>query len=167
MKPLNTTAIAIAVLVLTMMPGATSLAQSTEESAIVTLDHRLVDAFNKLDVKMFNRCYVDDSKTVFFIDTTPLQIAGSDAWFKLNADFIHSASKIDMKMKNLVIAVGGDLAGTHSIISMDWTDKQGEHHEIGRYTQILKKVDGKWLIWHEHFSVPYDPATGKAVLDAK
>jgi ketosteroid isomerase-like protein len=159
--------VAIVTFVLTFMPGATSFAQSTDENAIIALDNRLVDSFNKLDVKKFNRCYVDDYKAVFFIDTTPLQIVGSGAWFKLNDDFIHSVRSMDMKIKDLVIAVGGDLAGTHSILSMDWTDKQGAHHEVGRYTQILKKIDGKWVIWHEHFSLPYDPATDKIVRDAK
>jgi ketosteroid isomerase-like protein len=50
-------------------------------------------------------------------------------------------------------------------MTVDWTDKSGTHTERGRYTQILKKTNGKWRIWHEHFSAPYDPATGKAVLD--
>jgi quercetin dioxygenase-like cupin family protein len=52
---------------------------------------------------------------------------------------------------------------------MTWTDKSGanSHRLRYRYTQILKRADGKWLIWHEHLSVPYDPETGKAVLDAK
>jgi len=65
------------------------------------------------------------------------------------------------------VVVDGNLAAAHYMLPITWTDKAGAHSELGRYTQVLKKVNGKWLIWHEHFSVPYDPATGKAVLEAK
>jgi ketosteroid isomerase-like protein len=41
----------------------------------------------------------------------------------------------------------------------------GAHMEITfRQTDILKKEKGHWLVVHQHLSVPYDPATGKAVL---
>lgn len=34
----------------------------------------------------------------------------------------------------------------------------------GRGTDLFKKIDGKWKIVHEHFSLPSDPLTGKAEL---
>ena len=34
----------------------------------------------------------------------------------------------------------------------------------GRGTDLFRKIDGKWMIVHEHFSVPADPMTGKAEL---
>lgn len=34
-----------------------------------------------------------------------------------------------------------------------------------RATFCLHRIDGKWQITHEHDSVPFDPATGKASLD--
>jgi hypothetical protein len=36
-----------------------------------------------------------------------------------------------------------------------------------RTTDCVRKVKGKWLIVHEHNSVPVDPATGKADLMSK
>jgi ketosteroid isomerase-like protein len=36
-----------------------------------------------------------------------------------------------------------------------------------RLTDVLRKVKGKWLIVHEHVSVPVDVATGKADLTSK
>jgi ketosteroid isomerase-like protein len=72
-----------------------------------------------------------------------------------------------MRVEALSVVVSGDLAPTHSTVPFNWTDKSGAHRERARYTQVLRKVGGKWLIWHEHFTVPYDPATGKAVFEAK
>ena len=34
-----------------------------------------------------------------------------------------------------------------------------------RWTAGLRKVDGSWLIVHDHVSVPTDFATGKSMLD--
>ncbi|HEV7785554.1 MAG TPA: nuclear transport factor 2 family protein, partial [Thermoanaerobaculia bacterium] len=43
------------------------------------------------------------------------------------------------------------------------TGKDGKPLEVVfRFTDVLKKIDGKWLIVHEHLSVPVDPATGQA-----
>ena len=36
-----------------------------------------------------------------------------------------------------------------------------------RVTDVLRKIKGKWLIVHEHDSVPVDVATGKADLTSK
>jgi hypothetical protein len=36
-----------------------------------------------------------------------------------------------------------------------------------RDTTGLRKVNGKWLDFHDHVSVPVDLATGKAVMDLK
>ena len=36
-----------------------------------------------------------------------------------------------------------------------------------RVTDCYRKIDGKWLITHEHVSVPVDLATAKADLASK
>jgi ketosteroid isomerase-like protein len=77
------------------------------------------------------------------------------------------ASRFHANIEALAVEVSGNLAATHGTIPATWTDKNGTHRQRSRHTQILKKVSGKWLIWHEHFSIPFDPATGMAVPDAK
>lgn len=154
-----------AIVAATLYSGA--FAAADDKAEIVALNQRLVEAFNKKDLAAAMAYYVNDESAVFFEDAVPFQMAGTSALRKLLQEFIKSASQIHMGMKDIAVVVGGDLAAAHYILSVTWTDKNGTHSENGRYTQVLKKVDGKWLIWHEHFSVPYDPATGKAVLDAK
>jgi ketosteroid isomerase-like protein len=36
-----------------------------------------------------------------------------------------------------------------------------------RWTACYRKANGKWLITHEHVSVPVDMESGKALLDLK
>jgi len=36
-----------------------------------------------------------------------------------------------------------------------------------RASVCCRKTDGKWMITHEHGSVPFDPESGKASLDLK
>jgi ketosteroid isomerase-like protein len=45
------------------------------------------------------------------------------------------------------------------------TDKDSKRIKFGfRVTDVYRKIGGKWLIIHEHVSVPVDPATAKANL---
>jgi ketosteroid isomerase-like protein len=36
-----------------------------------------------------------------------------------------------------------------------------------RFTSLYRKVDGKWLDFHDHVSVPVEIESGKAMLDLK
>jgi ketosteroid isomerase-like protein len=87
---------------------------------------------------------------------------------KLNQDFFQNPNlgRYHARAEAISVVVSGDLAAAHYIVPITWTDNHGTHFQRSRCTDVLKKIDGKWLIWHEHFSVPYDPTTGKAVLDA-
>ena len=49
-----------------------------------------------------------------------------------------------------------------------WTDMKGQPIDlVVRVTDGYRKVDGNWLIAHEHLSVPVDYATGKPDLMSK
>ncbi|HKF29883.1 MAG TPA: nuclear transport factor 2 family protein [Candidatus Binataceae bacterium] len=78
-----------------------------------------------------------------------------------------SISDYRARMESVDVLVSGDVAVVHYIVPVTWTDPNGTHSQTSRYTGVNRKEGGKWLVWHDHFSVPFDPATGKAVLDAK
>jgi ketosteroid isomerase-like protein len=66
------------------------------------------------------------------------------------------------------IVAGGDVAFIHALERLSGTLKNGQKSEVWvRATSGLQKIDGKWLIVHDHVSVPTDFETGKAVLDLK
>jgi hypothetical protein len=48
------------------------------------------------------------------------------------------------------------------------TRTNGDHTYVWvRATVGFRKIDGKWMVTHEHLSVPFDMETYKASLDLK
>ena len=135
-----------------------------ERAAIVALNRTITEAIERRDVDAVMAGYVDSTDITFFEDTMPFELRGRRSIRKYIEDLLASGSFHD-RFESGSVLISGDLAAGHYTLVVKWTDKSGTHTERGRYTQILKKTNGKWRIWHEHFSVPYDPATGKAVLD--
>jgi ketosteroid isomerase-like protein len=60
------------------------------------------------------------------------------------------------------------VAFSHSLNKVGGTMKNGQKSDRWlRWTACYRKTNGKWLIVHEHVSVPADVRSGKAVLDLK
>jgi ketosteroid isomerase-like protein len=135
-----------------------------ERAAIAALNRSITDAIQRRDVDAVMAGYVDDPDITFFEDTTPFELRGRRSIRRYIEELVAGGSGIQDRLESPAILVSGALATAHYTLIVNWTDKSGTHAERGRYTQILMKTNGKWRIWHEHFSVPYDPATGKAVL---
>ena len=110
--------------------------------------------------------YSDDPDAIFFEDTIPFQVNKAALRNGLEI-FYKSISDFHARVESLDVQTSGDLAVVHCAIHNTWNDKHGTHMQTSRDTDVFRKEDGKWLIWHEHFSVPFDPATRKAVLSAK
>ena len=112
--------------------------------------------------------YVPDPEAVYFEEVLPLQIVSFGAFRKFAEDSIFKqVSRLHQETQVERIKVDRNLAVAVSLIRVSWTDAAGEQFQTGRFTQVFSKVGGKWLIWHEHYSVPFDQATGKAIFDAK
>ena len=99
----------------------------------------------------------------------PLQHGGGDV-FKEHWKALFEAydGAIDYEIRDLQIAVSGDLAFTHSLNRTSGTLKSGQHSERWlRWTACYRKHKDQWLVVHEHVSVPVDLKSGKAVLGLK
>jgi len=60
------------------------------------------------------------------------------------------------------------VAFCHSLNRISGKRTNGEESDVWvRATVCYRKIDGKWMIVHEHFSVPFDMETLKASLDLK
>jgi ketosteroid isomerase-like protein len=136
-----------------------------DKAAVMALNQRLLAAFNHHDAAAIMDCYSNDPDAIFFEDTIPFQF-NKAALAKVTEDFFKSPTDFQAKMNSYDSVVSGNLAAVHYIIRSSWADKNGKHLQTSRYTQIDRKDGGKWLVWHEHFSLPFDPATGKAVFNA-
>ena len=161
------TALAIAAMAELGISSRGSASTDSDKAEIVALNEQQLDAFNKKDLDAVMSFYVNDKDAVFYEDSMPFQLNGTSALRKLDQEFFESASQVHASMEAISVVVSGDLAAAHYTLPLSYTDKNGAHKVRNRFTQVLKRVNGKWLIWHEHLSVPYDPETSKAVFDAE
>ncbi|MGH8013617.1 MAG: YybH family protein [Candidatus Binataceae bacterium] len=98
----------------------------------------------------------------------PLDYSGKAAVSKDLANFFDNAKDIKGHFMQLQVVSDGTLGIANSIQHFTWTGKDGKPMAATfRVTDCLHNVDGHWKIFHSHVSVPVDPATGKAVMDAK
>jgi len=75
---------------------------------------------------------------------------------------------VEFEMSDLSVTVDGKIGYGHSIQRTVLTGKDGKKYELTvRVTDGYRKINGKWLIAHEHVSVPVDLMTGKADLASK
>ena len=104
---------------------------------------------------------------VYFDLVPPLQFVGSDAarrnflrWF----DGWRSA--IGQEVRELNISASGDVAAACMLIRASGTLKDGR--DVGywvRATVCCQRSNSRWLITHEHISLPVDFRSGSAVMD--
>lgn len=157
---------AAATLAVWIAPELRAVASVQNDKAdIIALNEALAKSFDNKDIEASLAYYSDDQDALFYEDDT-FELKGREALRNYFQAFF-TAADIQQTLGPISVAVDGDVAAAHYTIQLSWRDQSGAHRELARYTQILKKSNGKWLIWHEHSSLPYDPSTGKAVFEAK
>jgi uncharacterized protein (TIGR02246 family) len=98
-----------------------------------------------------------------------LQFKGKDAYKQhWQACMSMCPGAMIFEIHDLDIATQGDLAFGHYLSRCGTTGPDGEE-KAGwmRVTVGCRKVNGKWMIVHEHFSAPFDPQSGKALFDLR
>jgi ketosteroid isomerase-like protein len=71
-----------------------------------------------------------------------------------------------MEIRGLRIVEGGDIAAAYMLIGTSGTLKDGR--EVGywvRASVCCQRSDHRWLITHEHISLPIDVKSGRAAMD--
>ena len=99
----------------------------------------------------------------------PRQYVGWDAYKKDWEDFFaHFDGPITVELTDLHVTVVGPLGYGHSIQRVTGRMRDGNTLDLTvRVTDVYRKINGKWLIVHEHVSVPVDVASGKPDLTSK
>jgi uncharacterized protein (TIGR02246 family) len=105
--------------------------------------------------------------TLSFDCHSHLQFKGAEALRKhLEACMPCMQGPMTFEIHDLDMAAHGDVAFCHYLARYGATGLGGEVHTGWlRVTVCLRKVNGAWLIVHDHCSVPFDPQSGKAMLD--
>jgi len=146
-----------------------AVAPSDDKGAIQVLEDRFVAAFNAGDIDGMMKNYLPDN-SLFVFDVVPRKHHRGAGNYRKNWEdfFSHFQGRPKIAITDLDITTDGSVAFSHSLQRVSGTDKQG--HAVDRTVRVTdgyRKIDGHWLIAHEHISVPVDLATGKADLTEK
>ncbi len=104
---------------------------------------------------------------VLFNVVPPLRIHGKDGVVaQTRAWFDAYESEIGYDVTELHAEAAGDLGFCSFLYHVSGTMAEGAEIDMWvRATLCCRRVDGTWLITHDHESVPFDAATGNALLD--
>jgi ketosteroid isomerase-like protein len=92
---------------------------------------------------------------VVFNVKPPFQICETAEWRKIwETSLSHFPAACGSETRNIEVKVSGALAVAH--YALRFTGLPGEPFWI-RATVVYRRIDGQWLIVHEHSSVPFDP----------
>jgi uncharacterized protein (TIGR02246 family) len=141
---------------------------ATAEAQIYALIDAWAQAIRARDVNGVMSHYAADIVT--FDLAPPLQYVGAEALRKnLQEWFATFRGPVGYEMRDLSITASDDVAFCHSRNRISGTRTNGEETDVWvRATVCYRKIDGKWLVTHEHASVPfYMDGSYRAAVDLK
>ncbi len=128
---------------------------TSNDSEIRALLDSRVDACQTKDIDRLMSLYSSD--IVYYDVVPPLQFVGSD---EVRRNFLRWFDEydgpIDLETHELNVAMSGDVAFVHMLHLDSGTRKNGapEGAVWLRSTVCCRRSSGKWLITHEHISLP-------------
>ena len=134
------------------MPTTTTPA--TDAAQIREFIDASAQALRAKDINALMAHYAPD---VVVFDLMPLQTQGADAYRKnFEAWFASVQGPIDYQISDLGITRSDDVASCHYVGHVRSTRTTGEKAEYRvRVTAGCRKLNGRWMITHEHVSVPF------------
>jgi uncharacterized protein (TIGR02246 family) len=138
---------------------------TADEADIRRRIDELVNAVRAMDLERVTSMYTPD--VVSFDIVPPLWYQGSKNKRQHWADaFATYQPPLGYEIRDLVVAVRDDLAFGHSVNRVSGTLKNGRRSAVWlRWTACFRKLDGHWLIVHDHASVPAELEAGRALVD--
>src|SRR5437868_5749773 len=142
------------------------LAENKGEKEIQALLNDALNAFRAKDLDKMMSFYEHSANLVAYDVVPPTQYTGWDAYKKDFADFFALfEGPINDEVSDMAITAEGKMAYSRMIEHVTGKLKNGQPMDmLVRITDVYRKSNGKWLIIHEHVSVPVDLDSGKAVM---
>jgi ketosteroid isomerase-like protein len=154
------------------MTGSAKYVKSREEAmAEALIRQRTQDLVKVLNAKDIEGVMSPYAPNIDSFDIAPhfgvLQYVGADnkrrAWQEAFAAY---TGPFAYEVLDLNVATHGELAFVHSLNHVNGTLASGHITDMWvRWTACFRRIDGVWLIVHDHVSVPADLEHGHAVLD--
>lgn len=142
--------------------------KSKDETEIRQSIESFIRAFRAKDVQGILACYAPN--VVAFDMMPPLRHNGIQSWRKVWEQSIPMMDgTIDAEVRDLTIDVAssGDMALCHGLNHFVMKGGKEDADMWFRWTAGFHKINGKWLVTHEHTSVPSEMESGKALMELK
>lgn len=140
------------------------ISRSTEAELHALIDDR-VKALHSRDLRRLMLNVAQDVVTFDVVD--PLQRVGAAEARRRGEEWFASFDgPIGYEVRELSITVAEEIAYSHSLNHVTGTLNGGQKVDMWlRETLCWRKQGGAWQVTHQHGSVPFDPASGKASLE--
>jgi uncharacterized protein (TIGR02246 family) len=128
--------------------------RTTDEAAIREL---VEDWARAVRAKNLKGILANHSPEILMFDVPPpLQSQGIDAYKKTwDLFFSWSDDPVVFDFIKMDITAGNDVAYVTALMQCGGTEKDGERIKLEfRLTIGLRKIDGQWIVMHEHHSIP-------------
>jgi ketosteroid isomerase-like protein len=147
-----------------MMQSRAEKERDVDETLVRQRAEGLAKAVSGKDIDRVMAFYAPD--IVSFDINPPLRYAGSDrkrrAWQELFAAYTNLAYAVS----ELDVTADSDLAFVHSLNKVKGTLANGHATQMWvRWTACFRRIDGVWIIVHDHVSVPADLEQGQALVN--
>ena len=123
-------------------------------------------AFEAGDVDRIMSFYAPASQTCAFDILPPLQF---DSWDKYKNEWVRFLKLFDgtlkVEVQDAQITCSEDVAFIHALVHLAGMKDSRPYAVWIRATNGLRKIDGRWLVVHDHVSVPVDINTAKAAME--
>ncbi len=148
---------------------ATSANNASDIADLNASLQRQVAAVNAKDIDAIMAYYVPDESLFVYDALPPRQYVGAAAYRKDWMGFLAVyPSTVHAEVSDWKVETEGSLAFAHGAYRTVGPDKDGKPLDLTvRVTDVYRKINGKWLVVHEHVSFPVDLATGKPDLNSK
>ena len=126
----------------------------TDQTAILELLEKWARSVRAKD---FNGILVNHSPDILMFDLPgPLESKGIEAYRKTwDLFFPWSDDPVIFDFDEMNVEAGDDVAYVTALMRCTGTEKSGERVSLKfRLTVGLRKVDGQWIVKHEHHSIP-------------
>ena len=145
----------------------TTLDVTTDESQIRQRLETWTKALRSKDLDGLMSHYAED--ILVFDIAPPLQYEGATAYRKNWADWFPSfQGPVGYEIRDLTITTGDGVAFCSSLNRLTGKRTSGENSDVWlRATVGFRKIGGKWMVTHEHFSVPINMENFEGALDLK
>jgi ketosteroid isomerase-like protein len=136
-----------------------------DEAQLRRLIDERVRAIQEKDPDALMRHHAPDVLTFDALD--PLRYSGADKVKERARQWLSwYQGPIGYEIRDLSITTGDTVAFCHYLYRVTGTMTNGK--EVGmwvRSTICFRRIDGRWMITHEHASVPFDAESGRASVN--